>query len=179
MEYHFICCGNRFDQDTAGKRNKAHKIHKKGIKHKISQAVSQSWVDRQKAVKNHPSCGLCGSQLTKGDKRQMTYEGIIICKCGHGKPHHKGKFGECTCLMKTMREYVYKQCECQSLDVVKTIFKGQVTLQENRVVMDWIEGDKGQLSNYFIICKKCKGWHEKGNWCQDSDFVKGMNVGVP
>lgn len=42
------------------------------------------------------------------------------------------------------------------------------------------EGDKSQMPNYFIICKKCKGWHEKGNWCQDSnDYIKGMDIVIP
>jgi len=68
VEYHFICCGNRFDYDTASKRNMAHKKHKKGIKHKINQAIGKAWVDNQKMVKHLHSCGMCGTQLTLGDK---------------------------------------------------------------------------------------------------------------
>ena len=63
-EYCFVCCGRRFCYDTAGKRNASHNRHKKGIKHKISQAVGQAWVDWQKQVKHLSSCGICGSQLT-------------------------------------------------------------------------------------------------------------------
>jgi len=63
-EYCFVCCGRRFCYDTARKRNASHTRHKKGIKHKISQAVGNAWVQYQKTVKHLPSCGCCGSQLT-------------------------------------------------------------------------------------------------------------------
>ena len=59
----------------------------------------------------------------------MTYEGIIICRCGHGKPHHNSEFGHCTCPIESTI-YPRRICPCQSLDVVKTIIKGRVTLQE-------------------------------------------------
>ena len=64
-EYCYVCCGKRFCYDTAGKRNKSQKQHNKTISHKISDAISNAWVEWQKRAKHLSSCGICGSDLTE------------------------------------------------------------------------------------------------------------------
>jgi len=60
---------------------------------------------------------------------RVEYEGIVLCSCGHGKSHHKGKFGNCTCNIGHYKNE--KLCECQGLDVVKIIYNDQTTLEVN------------------------------------------------
>ena len=46
--FHFVCCGRRYDFKTVWERNQSRKIHNKTLKHKINQAVADSWIKRQK-----------------------------------------------------------------------------------------------------------------------------------
>ena len=51
------------------------------------------------------------------------YEGIIICRCGHGKIHHYGKYENCTCDVGQYKNQ--KLCSCASLDIRQIIFRGE------------------------------------------------------
>lgn len=51
------------------------------------------------------------------------YEGILVCKCGHGKPHHNGKYGNCTYDIGHYKNE--KLCSCQYFDLDFAIYKGK------------------------------------------------------
>jgi len=50
------------------------------------------------------------------------YEGILICTCRHGKPHHKTEFGNCFC---PIGQYSTKTCNCQSFQLSEAIYRGK------------------------------------------------------
>ncbi len=46
--FHFVCCGRRYDYKTVWERNQARKTHDKTLKHKIREAIADSWVRHMK-----------------------------------------------------------------------------------------------------------------------------------
>lgn len=71
---------------------------------------------------------------------------VEVCVCGHGKVHHDGKFGDCTCkLINPYHSYKYDKCSCQEFNIDWVITNsGKMTKQEYENVLScaWAENEE-------------------------------------